>query len=71
MPIRTFRTIEEMNQPHWREPGDPDLLRAIADLWETGRRTSTRTFPPGLHKFTSIEEMQRAQEDWSNRRAVP
>ena len=33
MPVRKFRTIEEMNVPHWRDVGDPDLMRAIADLW--------------------------------------
>ena len=30
MPVRKFRTIEEMNVPHWRDAGDPDLIRAIA-----------------------------------------
>ena len=30
MPVRKFRHVEQMNQPHGREPGDPDLYRTIA-----------------------------------------
>jgi len=67
MPVRKFRSIEEMNVPHWRDAGDPDLIRAIADLWEIGRRTSTRSYPPGVHKHASIEDMQLAQERWADR----
>jgi hypothetical protein len=66
MPIRKFRSIEEMNrnQPLWREPGDPMLYRAIAFVWETARRTNPREFQPGVHKFHSIDEMNRAQDAW-------
>ena len=35
MPIRKFRSVEEMNQPVWREPGDPELWEAIKQNWET------------------------------------
>jgi len=68
MPVRKFRTVEEMNVPRWRDPGDPELVRVIAELWEIGRRTSQRSFPPGVHKHASIEDMQRAQERWVERR---
>ena len=67
MPVRKFRTIEEMNVPHWRDAGDPGLIRAIADLWEIGRRTSTRSYPPGVHRYASIADMQLAQERWADR----
>jgi hypothetical protein len=67
MPVRRFRTVEEMNQPHWRDAGDPDLIRAIAELWEIGRRTSKRSYPPGVHRHASIEDMQLAQECWAER----
>ncbi len=39
MPVYRFRSAEEMNQPRWREPGDPELYRAIASLWSFGERT--------------------------------
>jgi len=63
MPVRKFRSIEEMKQDHpiWRRPGDPVLYRAIALVWEVARRTNPRRFPPGVYKYRSIQEMDRAQ----------
>lgn len=65
MPVRKFRSVEEMKAPRWREPGDPEIARALADLLEIGRRTSARRFPPGVHRHGSIEEMQRVQAEWA------
>jgi hypothetical protein len=63
MPVRKFRSIEEMNQvTTWRQPGDPMLYRAIAGVWELARRTNPRRFPPGVHKYRSIEDMDRVRE---------
>jgi hypothetical protein len=62
MPVRKFRTVEEMKTVHWRQPGDPALARAMAALWDVGRHTSRRLFPPGVHKHASLGEMQRVQE---------
>ena len=59
-----------MNTPVWRRPGDPALFRAIAGLWDLGRRTSTRRFPAGVRKHTSIEEMSMAQEQLANGRPL-
>ena len=67
MPVRKFHSVEEMNLPRWRVPGDPNLMRAMAELWEIARRTSRRSYPPGVHKHTSIEDMQRAQQQWADR----
>ena len=63
MPVRKFRTAEEMNQPIWRESGDPQLYRAIAGVWEMGRRTNPRRFPLGVHKYRSIDDMSLAREE--------
>jgi hypothetical protein len=67
MPVRKFRSVEEMSVPNWREPGDPDLMRVMAELWEIARRTRSRSFPPGVRKHASIEDMQRELERWSDR----
>jgi hypothetical protein len=67
MPVRKFRRVEDMDQPIWREPGDPALFRAMAALWAVAARTSSRRYPPGVHKHSSIEEMQRVQEAWAAR----
>ncbi|OFW12120.1 MAG: hypothetical protein A3H96_03765 [Acidobacteria bacterium RIFCSPLOWO2_02_FULL_67_36] len=65
MPVRKFRSVEEMSQPIWRQPGDPALYRTMAALWETGTRTSRRRYPPGVHKHRSVAEMHRVQESWA------
>jgi hypothetical protein len=58
MPVRKFRSAEEMNRPLWREPGDPELYRAMRALWARAARTSRKRFRPGVYRFRSIEEMQ-------------
>ena len=63
MPIRKFRSVEEMNQPLWRQAGDPQLYRAIAGVWEVARRTNPRRFPIGVHKYRSIDDMSLAREE--------
>jgi hypothetical protein len=61
MPVRKFRSIEEMKTPVWRRPDDPALARAIESIWAFGRRLRPRTFPPGVRKFRSIAEMKSAR----------
>lgn len=62
MPVRKFRSVDEMNQPVWRRPGDPELYRTIKAVWERSLAMNPRRFPPGVYKFRSIEEMNHAQE---------
>ena len=62
MPVRKFRSIEEMKAERWREPGDPELIRALVTLWEIGRRTRKRRFSPGVRRYASIEDMSAAQQ---------
>lgn len=64
MPVRKFRSVEEMNQPIWITPGDPLLYRTMKAVWDLARRTNPRHFPPGVHKYHSIEEMTRARDEW-------
>jgi hypothetical protein len=65
MPVRKFRNVDQMNQPQWREPGDPHLYRAIARLWAFGQRTRRRRFPPGVHRYRSIEELAAQTIRWN------
>jgi len=67
MPVRRFRSIEDMKTPYWRDPGDPELFRAMARLWEIARQTRRQAWPPGVHRYASIEDMQLAQERWVTR----
>jgi hypothetical protein len=65
MPVYRFHSVEEMNQPRWREPGDPELYRAIAALWSFGQRTGFRRFPPGVYRHRSIEDLDAQTEQWA------
>jgi hypothetical protein len=64
MPVQKFRSIADMPDPPRRLPGDPALYRAIASAWAFGRRANPRRFPPGVHKYRSIEEMTLARDRW-------
>lgn len=65
MPVRKFKTVEELQLPRWREPGDPALYRAIAHLWTLGHRLGVHRFPPGVHRARSIEEVDARSREWS------
>lgn len=64
MPIRKFRSIEEMDDNTWREPGDPRLFRAIRSTWDFAHRTLQPHFPPGVYKHRSVEAMWKQEEEW-------
>jgi hypothetical protein len=65
MPVRKFRSIEDMPDPPWRTPGDPALYKALATLWNTSQRMRPRTFPTGVYKHRSMEEMNRQRDEWT------
>ncbi len=64
MPVRRFRSVEDMNRPRWRSAGDPDLFRAMAGLWSLGRQTLGPRFPPGVYRHRSIEDLDAQNERW-------
>ena len=64
MPVRKFRTIEDMERSKWRRPGDPDLYRSIASVWDFGRRTRPRRFPPGVYRHRSMSDLNAQTERW-------
>jgi hypothetical protein len=63
MPVHKYRSIEEMDAHLWRRPGDPELYRAIAFVWDLARRTAPRRFTPGVCRYRSIEEMNHADDE--------
>jgi hypothetical protein len=62
MPVRRHRSIEAMSAETWRRPGDPELYRAMAFTWELARRTNPRRFTPGVFRYRSLDDMNRADE---------
>jgi len=68
MPVRKFRSVEEMERSKWRRAGDPELFRAIARVWEFGRRTNGRRFPPGVHRHRTLADLNAQTERWQRTR---
>jgi hypothetical protein len=64
MPVRRFRSVEDMEGPRWYTPGDPELYRALRRVWALHSRTLQPRFPPGVYRHRSIEEMNAQQELW-------
>jgi hypothetical protein len=68
MPLRKFRSIEEMEPGPWLPPGSSELARAIRGVWGFGTRTLRPQFPPGLHLHRSFEEAREVGEAWERER---
>ncbi len=64
MPVRKFRTLLEAEDSLWYESGDPRLWKAIAGVWDFGRRTTGYRFPPGVYKLRSVEEANKLHDEW-------
>lgn len=64
MPVRKFRSINDVKEL-WREPGSPELSRAIERVWTFGHRTMRRRFPPGVHRRRNLVELNEATEQWN------
>ncbi|MBI2892748.1 MAG: hypothetical protein HYY06_04300 [Deltaproteobacteria bacterium] len=62
MPVRKFRSVEEMTAPVEARPYDPANLRAAIALSRTCIRLSRRRPSPGVRKFRSIEEANEARQ---------
>ncbi|MCB1034761.1 MAG: hypothetical protein KDD47_13095 [Acidobacteria bacterium] len=64
MPVRKFRDVSEMEENTWREPGTPELFRAIRELWEFSDRILRPRFPPGVYKHRTLEEAEDQRQRW-------
>ncbi len=64
MPIKKYRSVEEMEGNTWREAGSQELFRAIEQVWDFASRTLQPSYPPGVYKHRSIEELQKQREVW-------
>lgn len=64
MPVFKYRDVSQMADRSWREPGDPDLFRAIRATWDRAQRTVRPRFPPGVHKHRSIADAQALSDAW-------
>jgi hypothetical protein len=71
MPVRKFRSIEEMNayDDERLRRDDPNLANRIKAHWDTWRDLlPPLNVPSGVYKFRSIEEMNAFTEKYENER---
>jgi hypothetical protein len=66
MPVRKFRSVEEMPGPLALPPLDPNNLRSALSLMEVAYRLCPWRFPAGVHKFRSIEEANARRHEWES-----
>lgn len=64
MGVRRFRHVDEMADTLWYERGDPQLVRAIARVWDFAARTCSQRFPVGVHKHRSFTDADETRERW-------
>jgi hypothetical protein len=63
-PAVQYISVEAMSAPTWRASGDPELVRVIETLWTSGLRLQGARFPPGVHRYRSIEELDAQVQRW-------
>ena len=71
MPVRKFRSIEEMNafDREQMRRDDPNLLTRIESHWHSWRNlVPPLNTPRGVHKFRTIEETNAFNEQYRDER---
>lgn len=69
MPVRKYRSIEEMNQrSEWLPAGHPGIVRRMRLLWRMTTAVAPLQFPRGVRKYRSIEEANADRDRWEHER---
>lgn len=71
MPIKKYRSVEQMPSLAWCDALDPANLRRAGDVSALAARLHPRRFPAGLYRYRSIEEASQAREAWELRDVAP
>ena len=61
MPVSRYRDVADMPAPPRLEPRDPATFDHIRELWRFASRLPP-LFAPGVYRYRSIEESDRARE---------
>ncbi len=62
MPIRKYKSINEMPDERWYPAGSEELFEAIERTWNLAESILPRTFPPGLTKYRSAQALKLNKE---------
>jgi len=64
MPVRKYRSVDQMPKPPARTPLDPENLALVFSVSGLCYWLSPWSFPPGVYKHGSIEESNGLRERW-------
>lgn len=64
MPVRKYRSVEDMPQAVMRTPLDPRNLQLAFELSATALRLAPRRFPAGVHRYRSVAAASEERERW-------
>jgi len=64
MPVRKFRSVADMPPAAALPPLEPRNLELACELSALAVRLAPRRFPPGVHRYGSIEAASDARERW-------
>ncbi len=64
MPVRKYRSVNDMPGVRPLPRLDPENLRIACELTELAYALHPWKFEPGVRKFRSIEEAQQHRQDW-------
>ena len=70
MPVRKFRSVEELPPPPLHRRGSRALIEAIAATWSRSAWLAPPRFPPGVYRHRSIEEMNAKTDAWAAENAA-
>jgi hypothetical protein len=71
MPVRKFRSVEEMPSAAFGRPLDPANLALACRLSELATRLRPRRFPSGVHRYRSVEDATLARDAWERQTPRP
>lgn len=64
MPVRKYRSVEDMPEPALGTPLDPRNLKLACELSAVAARLAPRRFPPGVHRYRSVAAAYEQREVW-------
>jgi hypothetical protein len=66
MPVRKYRSVQNMEDTFWIQPGTPEHHKAILRVIESAAFFAKgKSLPHGVFKFSSIEESAAQVETWN------
>lgn len=72
MPVKKYRSLEEMNrEPQWLPTGDAAILQRIRHLWRLSElllKPVGTCLPRGVRKYRSIEDANADRSRWEQDR---